>query len=357
MSLQTLQDIADNFAQELAQSEKGEKTSLPFIINQLPAHSLVQVDQTFQVMGMGGSIFRSSLITKHPSGLELRNKLERFHPIFSTKEVLLEFIAENLHPKVDMLAINFAQALDPIFENGKLDGKLVGQAKEHNFTGLVGEKVCKEVENYIQQTSGRTIKASIANDTICLMLSGLTKYPAENLAAGIVGTGMNFAIFLDKTRAVNLEAACFDKFPINVELQTIDRTSEKPGFHLWEKEVAGAYLHQHFNIQIKNQGIKYPEISSTQELDSVIRQEIPKVSDIALDVMHTSAEFVGAMMAGILKFYGRDVTFVMQGSLFWKGYDYKDTVEKTISQLVSGYKASFAFIEDADYLGAAKLIA
>ena len=356
MQLTALQEIAANFEKELQDSKAGKSTSLPFIINELPASPLVEDGETFQVMGMGGSIFRSALITKTPQGLEVRNKLERSHPIFSTKDILLEFITDNLHPRITKLAINFAQALDPVFENGKLDGKLAGHAKEHNFEGLMGEKVCAQLEKYVKDMTGRSIQASIGNDTICLMLSGLTQFPAESLAAGIVGTGMNFAIFLDATHAVNLEAASFDKFTQSTELQTIDNASEKPGFHPFEKEVSGAYLHEHFNIQLKDQNIKYPPISSTQELDSVIRQEIPTVSDIALDVMHTSAEEVAAIMAGIQNFYGKDVTFVMQGSLFWKGYDYKDTVEQTMKDL-SKFTPSFVFIENADYLGAAKLIA
>lgn len=357
MQVNDLQQIADNFYSELKKSAAGEQTSLPFIINELPASPLVEEGETFQVMGMGGTIFRSALVTRTPDGLKVRNTLERSHPIFATKEILLEFIAENLHPKTTKLAINFAQALEPVFEDGKLDGKLAGHAKEHNFEGLMGKKVCAELQKYVKETRGRDLEASIANDTICLMLSGLTQFPAENLAAGIVGTGMNFAIFLDATHAVNLEAACFDKFPINVELKTIDNDSEKPGFHPFEKEVSGAYLHEHFNIQLFHKKIKYPFITSTQELDSVIRQEIPGVSEIALDVMHTSAQEVAAIIAAIVKFYNKDVTFVMQGSLFWKGYDYKETVDKTLKQLIPEHKVSFVFIENADYLGAAKLIA
>ncbi|HET9946809.1 MAG TPA: hypothetical protein VFQ63_01985 [Patescibacteria group bacterium] len=352
-----LEDIAHNFTQELTLSEQGKKTSLPFIINQLPNHPLVAEGETFQVIGLGGSIFRSALITKKNNQLEVKTPIERSHPIFDTKEDFLSFISENLSPRISYLAINIAQAVEPFFRDGRLDGKLVGAAKEHRFEGLLGENVCEELEKFVKEDQGRDIKASIANDTICLMLSGLTKYPAENLAAGIVGTGMNFAIFLDATHAVNLEASDFDKFPVGPEAQTIDRHSEVPGFHVWEKETAGAYLHEHFNMQIRDKKIKYPFIKNTQELDSVIRQEIPQVSDIALDVMHTSAKMVGAMMAGIMNFYKKDVTFVMQGSLFWKGYEYKETVAKTLEELAPEYKADFAYVDLADYLGAAKLIA
>lgn len=357
MQQSDLQQIAENFTNEIRAAASGRASSLPFIINELPATSLVQDGQTFQVMGLGGTIFRSAFITKTANGLEVSNPLERSHPLFATKDAFLRFVAENIHPKTEYLAINFAQALDPVFENGKLDGKLAGQAKEHKFDGLLGQKVSVELEHFIEQATGRKIQISIGNDTICLMLSGLTQYPAESLAAGIVGTGLNFAIFLDKTHAVNLEAGQFDKFNPSPETEIIDKYSEKPGTYLWEKEIAGAYLHQHFNLQLQENHIRYPSITNTRELDAVIRQDIPNVSNIALDVMHTSAQLVGAMMAGILRFYGKDVTFVMQGSLFWKGYDYKTTAENTIKELVPEYKATFVHIDYADYLGAAKLIA
>lgn len=356
MLLHDLQVIADNFTKELQESSHGQKTSLPFIINELPSQPLVQEGETFQVIGLGGSVFRTALITKSGGELEVKNPVERSHPIFKTKQILLDFIAENLYPDTKYLAINFAQALDPVFENGKLDGRLVGQAKEHKFDGLFGEKVCSAIEEHVRQETGREIKASIGNDTICLMLSGLTRYPAESLAAGIVGTGMNFAIFLDKTHAINLEAAEFTGFVPDLQTQAIDTNSEKPGFHVWEKAVSGAYLYMHFNLLLRARSIRYPEISDTKELDTVVRQGIPEVSEIAKEVITNSAQMVGAMMAGIVNFYGRDITFVMQGSLFWHGFEYKETVARTIESL-SSHRAEFAYVESADYLGAAKLIA
>lgn len=356
MQTNILRQIADNFEKELRDSQAGVKTSLPFIINELPSSPLVQEGETFQVMGLGGSIFRTALITKTASGLEVHPPLERSHPAFATKEIFLQFITDNLDPNTKYVAINLAQALGPVFENGRLDGTLEGNAKEHNFEGLMHEKVAAAIEAYVKGKTGRDIIASIGNDTICLMLSGLTNHAAESLAAGIVGTGMNFAIFLDATHAVNLEAAEFNKFEPNPQTQIIDAQSERPDFHVWEKEVAGAYLFTHFNLLLKERGISYPEIQDTKELDTVARQNIEGASDLAKEVLNTSAEEVAAMMAGIQNFYGKDVTFVMQGSLFWHGYNYKEKVAETMRSL-SSFNLTFVEVEHADYLGAAKLIA
>lgn len=351
-----LQKIADTFTQDLISAKNGHKTSLAFIINELPATPLVREDQTFQVMGLGGSIFRRALIEKTAQGLEVKNPTEKPHPIFSTREGFLEYVAENLEKNIKFLAINFAQGVEPIFNQGKLEGKLFGAAKEHKFEGLLGKNICEEIENYILEKENRRIKVSLANDTICLMLSGLTRYPAENLSAGIVGTGTNFAIFLDKTHAVNLEAGGFSNFTPSNETQIIDKNSEFPGTQLWEKEVSGGYLYKHLNLILKENNISYPELTDTKEIDKIIEQNIPQVSDIARELIHDSAQKSAAMMAGIMNFYGRNVTFVMQGSLFWKGYDYKETVAKTTTEL-SQFEASFVQVENADYLGAAKLLA
>ena len=50
------------------------------------------------------------------------------------------------------------------------------------------------------------------------------------------------------------------------------------------------------------------------------------------------------------------MTFVMEGSLFWKGYKYKETVEQTVKQLLPEYCIKFIRLENSDILGGAKLL-
>ena len=106
----------------------------------------------------------------------------------------------------------------------------------------------EEIEQYVEHKYHKKIIASTANDTICLLLSGLIDHPWSKIAGGIVGTGLNFAIFLDEHTSVNIEAANFDKFICSDECKEIDSESAKPGAALFEKETAGAYLYRHFNI-------------------------------------------------------------------------------------------------------------
>src|SRR5260221_1445922 len=357
MDMTTLLDIKDNVSGELTDAANGEKTSFLFIKNQLPDTPLLKVGETMQTMVAGGSVFRSALVTKTENGLEVRRPQEKNHGSFDTKESFMSYLSENLAPDVKLVALNLGHGLEPVFRNGILDGKLITAAKEHKFEGLLGENVGEELEKYSLEKAGRDIKVSVANDTICLMLSGLTKYPAENLAAGIVGTGTNFAIFLDKTIAVNLEAGGFDNFQLSPTGEQIDSASNQQDFHLFEKEIAGAYLFEHFNLAIKEKGIDYPLLTDTQELDKIIRDNTPEVAQIAQDIFDRSAQLSAVMIAGIVDFYKRDVTFVMLGSLFWKAVGFKEMVESTVKELVPDYKVTFDSVENADYLGAAKLIA
>ena len=48
--------------------------------------------------------------------------------------------------------------------------------------------------------------------------------------------------------------------------------------------------------------------------------------------------------------------FVMEGSVFWKGKNYKKTAEKTIKKLIPEYNVKFIEIENSAILGSAKLI-
>lgn len=47
----------------------------------------------------------------------------------------------------------------------------------------------------------------------------------------------------------------------------------------------------------------------------------------------------------------------MQGSLFWRGYMYKENVEKLVEQMCPEYKATYVNVFHSDLYGAAKLVA
>jgi hexokinase len=277
-------------------------------------------------------------------------------PVFTSEKVFLSFIDKVLDPGVTHLALNFAYPMAPVSRDGYLDGNLIMGTKEHSFEGLVGKNIGETIEKHVKDTKKRTIHAAIANDTVCLLLSGLTQFPWDGLVGGIVGTGLNFAIFLDQGTIVNLEAANFDKFPQSPEGKLIDQASARPNSALYEKETSGGYLYQHFNIQLQKEGIDFPAVSSTKDMDKIAFNNIPRVSEIAQRVSDHSSSLIACQVAGIADFYKRDCVVVVEGSLFWKGWRYKENVGVITRQLVPHHQVSFVFVEESGVLGAAKLI-
>lgn len=354
MNPKTLQTVRNNFFKELEAAASGKKTSLAFITHRLPSVKIVKEGEIFQVLVTGGSVCKEAKVTYVNKKIKMIKKQEIPIKPFFTKEDFLEFVLENLDNETRTLAINFTFPIKPIFENGKLDGILIRGTKEHLFKDLVGKKVGFEVENYIFKKTKRKIKVSVANDTICLLLSALNHYTYDQIAAGVVGTGINFAIFLDKSTLVNLESGNFDNFKVSKEAKEIDRGSTSPTMQIFEKEVSGAYLFKQFNILLREKGINYKPISSTAELSSMANKSIPKVSQIAIDLFEKSAALVTCQIAAITQFANKDLIFVMEGSLFW--HSLRPKIERYLKQLLPGHKTRFAKIENSEIIGAAKLV-
>lgn len=261
MDITTLTHITDNYVHDLENAANGTQSSLHYIKNTIPTSPVVQMNETFQSMSIGGTNFKSAVIRKTEKGLEMLNLDEKAQPaVFETEDDFLRFIKDNLAENIQVLAINFAFPMEPIFQNNKLEGTLLYPTKEHTFTGMVGKNVSTEIEAYIEKETGRTLQVSIANDTICLLLSGKTQITGDNLAAGIVGTGLNFAFFADPTTLINTESGGFGNFEQTPTGRKIDDESVIQGVHLFEKEIAGAYLYEHFNIMARERTYFLPPL-------------------------------------------------------------------------------------------------
>lgn len=355
MDLKTLTNIRSNFAKEVREAANGEKNSLPFVIHEISSRPIVKDGETFQSLVVGGSVGKIATLKKNGKSIQILDKIEE-QLSFKTEKEFLDFVNSRLPDDINVIALNFAYPIKPVFANGKLDGILLAVTKERGFHGLVGKQIGKEIENYILAKRNKKIKVSVANDTVCLLTAGLSQFKEQELAAGIVGTGFNIAFFLGKNKLVNLESANFDKFLQTKEGKIVDKESAQPGRSLFEKEIAGAYLYKHFNITIKERKINYPNLSSTEELDSVSRKNIPQISEIAKDLLKKSAQLVTCQIAGIASFKKQDMVFNMEGSLFWKGNGYQETVAETAKLLVPDYGIKFVEIKNSAIIGVAKLI-
>lgn len=356
MDIPTLQTIQANFLQELKNAQSGKQTSLAFITHQLPQNPIVKNNEVFQVLVIGGSVCKNAKVIKEKNSISILEMTQKPQPPFITKEDLFSFIEKELLENVSVLALNFAYPLQPVFHNNKLDGVLVSGAKENTFTGLIGKQLGLEIGQHMQQQRNRSITVSVANDTICLLLSGLMKHPWETLAAGIVGTGYNAAFFLDEKKLVNLEAGNFNKFSPSEEEKEVDLHSSAPGLKLFEKEISGAYLYRHFNSILQKKGIDYHPLSSTWELKTLALKNIAPVSELAMQLIEKSASLVACQIGGITLFKQKNMAFVMDGSFFWEEDIYKNLVEQYLQKLIPNFTVTFHEIENTTIIGAAKLV-
>lgn len=355
MTLEQLVTIRDNFLNELSLASQGKESSLSFIKHDLSPSPLVREGDIFQVMAIGGSVFKQALLQKQGSSLVLLEKGELQQPQFLTEESLFTFLASHLHPEIKVLALNFAYPLSPVQTKGILDGTLLRGSKENTFQGLVGKNVGETLSTYFETQFQRNITISVANDTICLLLSGLSQQQPFELAAGVVGTGMNFAIFSDEKTAVNLEASGFNKFELSVFGKKIDEKSLHPGEALFEKEISGAYLFKKYTLLAQEHGLA-SDIHSTRELDEMAHGKDTSESLLAREVLTESAQLLGAAVSAICLYYKRPVTFIMEGSLYWKGYSYKETVTNTVLALSPEFHPNFIAVADSIFFGTAHLV-
>lgn len=351
--LSKLKIIRNNFFKELKAASMEKKNSLIFIKNSLPPLTLRKNKEIFQLMIFGGKVFKTALVKKMNKKLIIINQSFLHLPLFKTKEDFFSFFLSQLKKNVSLLVVNFAYPLLPKLRNGFLDGCLLQPTKEHQFSGLVGKFIGKELENFIFKKKKRKIRISLVNDVIFLLLAGLKKfhYP-ETLAAGIVGTGTNFSFFLNEKTAVNLESGNFNRLPQSKTGKISDFKSNNPGQQIFEKEVAGAYLFQHYNHLTKK------NISST-----FILTKLAKKGDlIAQRLLERSTSLIACQIAAIYLFKKEKIKnlrlkLLMEGSLFWQGWHYHNFVKKYLSLLgVGKNQIKFIRIKNSDIIEATQLL-
>lgn len=349
---QRYKDIAQEFAHQLHDSSNGKKTSLPFIQHIRTRADKNSIEQ-LTCLVIGGTVYRQASCRIENDEPILTEITEAAQPPFLHASGFLDFIESRIDGAA-YIGLNFAYPLAPVDNHGLLDGVLVSGSKENTFNGLVGKQIGTFIQNHIEQKLGKKVLLSVANDTVCLLLSGLTETQvAEHLVGGVIGTGLNFALF-EKGTIVNLESANFNGFDQSAEGKEIDRESAAPGSSLFEKEVSGAYLYKHFNILCRKKGIE-SSVQSTEELNQYAEKDSSSAGDIAREVITRAATLAATQIAGIMIHKQSSITVVMEGSLFWKGYRFKSTIEETIHAIVPEYTAHFIHVANSDLVGAAKL--
>ncbi len=354
--LDDLQKIRKNLFEEINKSSEGTKTSLPFIENLIPLRNK-SINGRGRVIVVGGSNLISALVKKENDQIIIEQIEKEDLPKLDSARIFMEMLANNILVDTKLLALNFGYPLQVINRDNKIDGKLLEGAKEHKFEGLIGKNIGEELEKYLFVKRNKKVDVSVANDIVCLIKAGSSKTQWQETVGGIVGTGFNFGFYLDERTIINIESGYFANFPQTETGKIVDKKSLNPGRHLFEKEISGGYIYKHYNVIAKILDLPFKNVSSTLELNEVAIKD--KGCDKTIcELFKRSASLVACQIAALYDYKNQSsLTIYMEGSLFWKGKNYKEYVFDFLLKLGIPYgKVKIEKIEKSYVLGAARLI-
>jgi len=343
--------VKQSFLNEMLDASQGKQTSIPYIINSLPEKPLA-VEGIIQGIVMGGTNYIVSTAQIQNGSIAFLDKKTGELPILKDKATVIAFLKEHLDSRAQAVGLNFGFPLTPIKgKNGELDGQLIKGTKEHLFEGVVG----MTLGDIVREAAERDVTAAVANDTICLMLAG----DGSEDGSIIAGTGFNIGIRLDPRTAVNLEAANFNKFVPTEALRIIDERSDMPGTNLFEKLISGKYLSELFNVKAEKLGITFTPIHTSQELSALSHETKNETANLlARALLERSAYLVAASISAVYEFrMKKPLTIIGEGSLLWKGWNYKVNIERELENLnVPPLAITFKHIQDSSIQGALGLL-
>jgi hexokinase len=240
------------------------------------------------------------------------------------------------------------------------DGRLIIWTKGIDIPSMVGKPVGRPLLDYLNRGGMKFTDIKVINDTVASLFAGLTEPGYDAYIGLIVGTGTNMASFFEARHIAKLGGGQSGMLPVNLESANfnpphltefddiVDRNSDKPGRHRFEKAMSGMYLgdilravfpdtafEEKFDAESINNMINYPDIYR----DDYVA--------VARAIYERSARLVAASLAGlILVLRGQDPSLrrfmlTAEGGLFWSairnGSDYNEIVNGTLSELLSEF--------------------
>lgn len=351
-----LKRIKNAFLLELKLASKGEKSSLSYIKHVLPDKPLIQRGLAEAVV-IGGTNFEFATIRVNENrDYEVIRHTKGVLPVLDTASTLISVFEKNLNPAAEAVSVNFAFPLDPALgRHNELDGRFIKGTKEHTIRGLIGHPVGEFLKKNVYK---KEIPITVANDTVCLSLSG---DGVEN-AAMILGTGFNMSLNLfekGKSVVVNLEAGNFNGIDMTYPLSEIDKNSENPKEHIFEKAVSGAYLIKHFQRLAKQMNLPAVKINDTRDLSALAARPKTKSGKLAIQILNQSASYTASVIAGLYEFLGEPekIEIITEGSLFWKGFNFRQSVELHLREFgIKKNAAIFKHVDSSSLKGAINLL-
>lgn len=353
------EQIKQAFLKELTLASTGKTSSISFLKNYLPKKPLL-TKGIVQGIVIGGTNYIISSEEIQPNGTHsILKQTKGTLPVFVAKETLLDFFSEHLDPQANAIGINFGFPLAAYTgSDGEIDGRLVRGTKEHAFVGLT-EPIGELIKALFYKKYHRKPIVSLANDTICLTLSG----DGSEQGAFIAGTGFNMGLVLNgngKRILINTESGNFNKFTLSPILSKIDAESEDPGGQLLEKAVSGKYLALYFNEKAKQSHQHISPIATSQDLSELSHENHHDIAgDLARAIITRSAYLVACAIAAVYEFNDKPQSFALigEGSLLWNGWHYEENIYKQLNKLgIASEIVTLKNIPDSSINGAIGLI-
>jgi hexokinase len=328
--------IKKNFFSELTLASQGKPSSILFLKHHLSKKPLISSGIVQGIVIGGTNYIVTTVEMKKDGNHKMLKKQTGVLPLIKDDQTLYVFLEKHLDARAQAVGINFGFPMKPTSGTfGELDGTLLYANKEHPMLGLIGKTIGKEAKQIFKMKYGRDIPISVANDTICLALSG----DGSEQGAFIAGTGFNVGFILKQKNQkflINLEAGEFNKFEPTDALKQIDAESESPGVHVFEKIISGKYLALYFNKEIQKKHPEVPSITTSQQLSELSHTNHTDVSgDLARAIITRSACLVASAIAGMYEFCGKPQSFTLigEGSLLWNGWQYHENIQKQLTKL------------------------
>jgi hypothetical protein len=246
MPLNSKEEFVSQFVSELTKAESGDDSSLSWL--SVPLKSIQPPESFDYNIVLGGTNIKVYSCGELTSKFQING--------LDSGETLIHRVLDELPTEITSLNVNAAYPMKPAITDRGVSGSIIRNVKDHVMDDILNRDLGDIFCGYNKNIK----KIQILNDVSLLVYE---HYRNNQSNAGMVlGTGFNFGI-IKQGCIINLESGNFDKFDPKPTTLLIDKESNNPGRQILEKEVAGKYLYQHYNLIQNNQ------ISSTEELASI----------------------------------------------------------------------------------------
>ena len=261
LDAQTLRLETDHFIAELQHAMAGQPSSLMALPAYLDPSMRPAKPSNVIFLDAGGTHLRSGLAAWEDGRLTIVDEKKRSLPGIATRMTASEFfieIAKEIVPyaaKADRIGFCFSFPADV---KPTRDAEILRFTKEVNIPDAIGLHVGNELLKAMESLRLPCHhEITILNDTVATLLSGAATCTAgdANYIGLILGTGLNTAITVEKSRLLGFPSLCSQPGRMIINLESggykplcanqIDNdffaSTRKPDEHQFEKLISGGY--------------------------------------------------------------------------------------------------------------------